>query len=243
MRAQSVLDDSSEFSMSPHASGRSLVVVIVGAAGRVGHATAVAFARRGATLVLAAGDTLALAPVVTECLAQGGAALGIPTDVLDAGSLDKLARRAVNHYGRIDVWVNAADAEVVEQWHGAQAALRHFRDTGHGLLVNLDASADEDGAASVQELIKRLRAQVAEQPGVQIGDVRTDPDEASVAQEIVDLALSAAPEDVLWQDESSVHGIAAGVDPRKAAEVAAAVSIVLGSLGLAFGLWWGRRRD
>ncbi|WP_411719916.1 SDR family NAD(P)-dependent oxidoreductase [Mycetocola sp.] len=47
-----------------------------------------------------------------ECEELGGRALAVPTDVTDANQVDALASRAVDEFGRIDVWVNNAAVSV-----------------------------------------------------------------------------------------------------------------------------------
>ncbi|WP_353235426.1 SDR family oxidoreductase [Diaphorobacter ruginosibacter] len=206
MRSQARQQHSSRTSSSSPSSEagtrrRPLVVVVVGASSGVGHATAVAFARRGARLVLAARNADTLAPVVTECIAAGSSALGIPTDVTDAQAVRKLADRAVSHYGGIDVWVNAAgvgalgrfdgvpleasrrviESNLMGHLHGAHAAIQHFRATGRGLLVNLNsmggwvgtpfAAAYSASKFGVRGLSESLRAEVADLPHVHVCDV------------------------------------------------------------------------
>src|SRR3712207_6023797 len=89
-------------------SADSTVVVITGASRGIGRATARHFAERGASVVLAARSEEALLEAVAECEGRGGRALAVPTDVAEWASVEKLARRAVERFGGIDVWVNNA---------------------------------------------------------------------------------------------------------------------------------------
>lgn len=79
------------------------VVVITGASRGIGRATARLFAEHGASVVLAARSEYALLEVAAECEARGGRALAVSTDVADFRSEEELARRAVEHFGRVDV--------------------------------------------------------------------------------------------------------------------------------------------
>lgn len=50
----------------------------------------------------------ALEELARECQAAGGQALAVPTDMTDEAAVTELARRAVERFGGIDIWVNNA---------------------------------------------------------------------------------------------------------------------------------------
>lgn len=132
------------------------VVVITGASSGVGRAAALEFARKGASLVLAARREEVLNEVAEECKVLGGDALVVPTDVTDAGQVNTLAAMAQHWGGKIDVWVNNAgmlaagafdetpisvqekviQTNLLGYIHGAHAVLPHFKAQGHGILIN-----------------------------------------------------------------------------------------------------------
>jgi NAD(P)-dependent dehydrogenase (short-subunit alcohol dehydrogenase family) len=132
------------------------VVVVTGASSGAGLAIALAFARTGARLVLAARREQPLAEVVDQCEQAGGSALAVPTDVSDAAAVQALAEAALNFGGRIDVWVNNAGVlaaglfeetpvsvhdqvirtNLMGYLHGAHAVLPYFKDQGYGVLIN-----------------------------------------------------------------------------------------------------------
>ena len=84
------------------------VVVVTGASSGIGRATGLVFAEQGAQVVLAARRAGALEELARQCQAAGSRALAVPTDVTDQAAVAKLARRAVERFGHIDVWVNNA---------------------------------------------------------------------------------------------------------------------------------------
>ncbi|MEU1415262.1 SDR family oxidoreductase [Streptomyces sp. NPDC005731] len=84
------------------------VVLITGASRGIGRAVALAFAREGALLVLAARSAERLAQVESEVRALGSKALSVPMDVTSPEAVTALVDAAVSRFGRIDVLVNNA---------------------------------------------------------------------------------------------------------------------------------------
>ncbi len=82
------------------------VVVITGASSGIGKATALAFARKGATVVVAARREEPLQQTARECVQLGAQALAVPTDMTNLQAVQQLADRTLEAFGRIDVWVN-----------------------------------------------------------------------------------------------------------------------------------------
>ncbi|MEW5854402.1 MAG: SDR family oxidoreductase [Myxococcota bacterium] len=144
---------------------RNAVVVITGASSGIGRATALALARRGAIVVLAARREDALEEVALQCRRLGGRALVVPTDVAREEEVHALAERVMQELGRMDAWINnaavglygwfdeipaaayrrALETDLFGTIHGAREALRVFRQRGHGVLVNVSSVVGKIG--------------------------------------------------------------------------------------------------
>jgi len=88
------------------------VVVVTGASGGIGRATATAFGARGAKVALLARGEAGLAGAAGDVEAGGGQALVLPTDVADPAQIEAAAERVESELGPIDVWVNVAFTSV-----------------------------------------------------------------------------------------------------------------------------------
>jgi NAD(P)-dependent dehydrogenase (short-subunit alcohol dehydrogenase family) len=181
--------------------GRDLagsIVVITGASSGIGRAAALEFARRGAGLLLASRAPEPLEDVAAECSRSGVRALAVPTDVRDEHAVHALAERAVDSFGRLDVWVNCAgvmaygrfeqvptdvfraviETNLFGQVHGARAALPIFRQQGSGVLINMasvwgrvtapDVSAYVTSKFAVRAFGECLREELRSAPGIDV---------------------------------------------------------------------------
>ena len=135
-------------------------VVIAGASSGMGLATALAFARRGARLFLAARREAPLRDAARRCQDLGApVAVAAPADVTDPMHMATLAQAAADRSGGIDVWVNMAglslwgpfeaippeaqarlvQVNLIGAMNGAHAAVPHMLRRGRGVIVNMSS--------------------------------------------------------------------------------------------------------
>jgi NAD(P)-dependent dehydrogenase (short-subunit alcohol dehydrogenase family) len=139
----------------------SQVVLITGASSGIGAAVARVLAQQylGIRLVLAARNPEKLEAVATDCSKAGADVLVVPTDLSETASVEALASKAIEKYGRVDALVNNAGygqmgpielvpAEAVQRQFevnifGMLALIRALipvmRDNGGGRLVNISS--------------------------------------------------------------------------------------------------------
>lgn len=141
-------------------SQRPRTVVVTGASGGIGRASAVAFGQRGDTVALLARGTTGLDAARAEVEAAGGTARTYPVDVADAEALDAVATRVEAELGEIDVWVNVAFTSVFARFidiepeeykrvtevnylgftNGTRSALRRMLPRDHGTIVQVGSA-------------------------------------------------------------------------------------------------------
>ena len=92
------------------------VVVITGASGGIGRATARRFAQDGARIALLARGDAGLEGAATEIEELGAEALVLPTDVADADQVEAAAQATEDELGPIDIWVNDAMATIYAEF-------------------------------------------------------------------------------------------------------------------------------
>jgi 3-oxoacyl-[acyl-carrier protein] reductase len=137
------------------------VALVTGAGRGIGRAIAVALAREGARVVLAARTRAELEAVATQIAAGGGQALPVVADVTHAAAIDTLVSTALTDLTRIDLLVTAAGVasfgslsdRTVDDWDAmiavnlrgviltCRAVLPVMRTQGAGTIINVASIA------------------------------------------------------------------------------------------------------
>lgn len=144
------------------------VAIVTGGASGIGAATARAFAREGARVVIAdlADNGAELA---AELIDQGGHALYVQTDVTDSDDVQELIARTVQVYGRVDVmfanagvaidnridsldeaaWKKTLDINLTGVYLCNKYAIQHMLKQGGGIIVNCGSIHSHVGKSGV----------------------------------------------------------------------------------------------
>src|ERR1035441_8736127 len=144
------------------------VVLITGALTGIGRATALAFTREGAQLIVSGRRDDVGQALAAELRALGAEAEYLAADVRREADVQNLVNKAVARFGRLDVAVNNAGTEgkpgpLTEQTAESYAAtfdtnvlgtllslkheLRLMLDQGHGCIVNISSTFGKRGGA------------------------------------------------------------------------------------------------
>ena len=143
-------------------------VLITGALTGIGRATAIAFAKLGANVVVSGRRDEAGAALATELCALGSKAVFIHADVSNEEQVEALVAKTVELFGNLDIAVNNAGTEgalgpITKQTEdnfnatfstnvlGTLLSLKHemrvMLAQGHGSIVNLSSVAGQVGIA------------------------------------------------------------------------------------------------
>jgi len=145
-----------------------LVGIVTGGSAGIGRATARAFAREGAAVVIADVDAARGADAAAELVAAGGRSLFVATDVRDDAQVAALVAATVTEFGGLDLAFNNAGIEGTpgplhtirtDDWQrlldvnvtGVLQCLRHeipaMLERGSGAIVNASSAAGLVGFA------------------------------------------------------------------------------------------------
>lgn len=146
------------------------VVLITGALTGIGRATAIAFAKQGATVVISGRREVDGRSVEAELRSLGAEAAFVLTDVRHEDDIRRLVDQTVARFGRLDVAVNNAGTEgtpgpvtstTLESYAamfdtnvlGTLLSLKHelrvMQPQGAGSIVNISSTMGERGAANL----------------------------------------------------------------------------------------------
>jgi short-subunit dehydrogenase len=146
--------------MSENNLKKTEVVVITGASAGIGRATALRFARAGASLALIARDPVRLEQAKSAVESLGGRAAIYSVDVSDWEKMEKTADAIEQELGPIDVWINDAMLSVfypvkdmlaseykrvtevtyLGYVHGTLAALKYMRQRDRGRIIQVGSA-------------------------------------------------------------------------------------------------------
>ena len=141
------------------------VAIITGGGRGIGRSTALAFAREGADLVLAARTLSEIKTVAGEVSSLGHQAVAIPTDVTQKSQVDAMVKQTIDRFGRIDILVSNAGVAIhnpipkirEEDWDlniavnlkgvflCTQAVFNHMCERKSGHIVNVSSVSGKVG--------------------------------------------------------------------------------------------------
>jgi len=141
---------------------QGLATVITGAGSGIGAASALAFAREGAGVVVADRNVEAARQTVDRIETDGGQAEAVEVDVSDYRAVERMVKIAVDRFGKLDVLFNNAgvpqsftpfeqstddlynlifDVNVRGVFYGCRAAIPHMKAHGGGVILNTASTA------------------------------------------------------------------------------------------------------
>ena len=114
------------------------VAVITGASSGIGQSIAEAFTREGAAVIVNYQKSKDNAEAIVEEIKQsGGRAIAVQADMSDEDDIDRLIEKTLKEFGRIDIWVNNAGADILT---GAGAAAEIHEKLEHLIEVDLNGT-------------------------------------------------------------------------------------------------------
>ncbi len=146
------------------------IALITGAGRGIGQAIALAYAREGAKLSLAARSVPELEETSSQCRNLGADVLITPTDVTDVGQVNRLVSATVEHYSTVDIlvnnagipgpigsledndmdaWINTVQVNLIGSYLTCRAVVPVMRRQNSGKIVNLSGAGAANAWANL----------------------------------------------------------------------------------------------
>ena len=146
------------------------IALITGAGRGIGQAIALAYAREGAKLSLAARSVPELEETANQCRKLGAEVLITPTDVADPGQVTRLVDATVERYSTIDIlvnnagiagpigsledndmdaWINTVQVNLIGSYLTCRAVVPVMRRQNSGKIVNLSGAGAANAWANL----------------------------------------------------------------------------------------------
>ena len=215
---------------------RDKVAIITGASSGIGEATARRLAESGARVVLAARRVERLEALAADIERREGAALVAPTDVTDERSVQRLARTALDAFGRIDILINNAGimplspiAKLkVEEWdrmidvnikgvlYCVAATLPTMLEQGSGHIINVSSVAGRRPFPSgtvysatkfaVRAISQGLRLELSPIEGIRVTDIEPGVVATELTHHITDKETANRFQE-MWAEKTPLESI------------------------------------
>ncbi len=212
------------------------VAIITGASSGIGEATARRLAESGARVVLAARRVERLEALAADIEHREGTALVAPTDVTDERSVQRLARAALDAFGRIDILINNAGIMPlspisklkVEEWdrmidvnikgvlYCVAATLPTMLEQGSGHIINVSSVAGRrpfpTGTVysatkfAVRAISQGLRLELSPIKGIRVTDIEPGVVATELTHHITDNETANRFQE-MWADKTPLESI------------------------------------
>ena len=222
--------------------------IVTGAGRGIGRAIALAYAKEGARLALAARTAAELEEVAGEVQALGASALVIPTDVSNQDQVDRMVKQVIDVYSSIDILVNNAgiggpvgalqdnaprywtqtlQVNLVGTYLCCRAALPVMLRQGGGKIINISGSGGATAASHIsaycasKAAVVRLTECLAlelEGTNVQVNALGPGGIHTRLVEEMEEEAAASGSDEIYKQSRSVTSG--GGESMERVAELA-----------------------